>query len=54
MSYTKRALDEILNCNICDGAGVLNLWVSDNDLFSFEYCECNPHQLIVEDMEVIS
>jgi hypothetical protein len=54
MSYTKRALDEILNCNICDGAGVVNVWVSDFDLFDFNFCECNPYNLIVEDEVVIS
>ena len=54
MSKIKSALDEILNCNDCNGAGVVNVWVSDSDLFDFDYCECNPYKLIIENEEVVS
>jgi hypothetical protein len=52
MSYIKNALDEILFCSICNGQGYLG-WANEID-FSFESCECNPFNLIIEnEMEVM-
>jgi hypothetical protein len=53
MSYMKSALDEILNCSLCYGQGVTG-WVSPDGDFDFDYCECNPHSLIIENETVIS
>ena len=46
MSYIKRALEEILFCEFCNGLGWTG-WVCDSDgeEYSFEPCECNPHKL---------
>ena len=51
MSATKKLIDEILNCEICDGAGITNAWANDTD-FDFEWCDCNPEHLIPEFEEV--
>jgi hypothetical protein len=53
MSKIKNALDEILNCNICYGQGYSG-WASPEGDFDFDWCECNPHSLILEDGMVIS
>ena len=47
MSKIKNALDEILNCEICEGSGISAGWVSSDGDYDFEWCECNPHNLIV-------
>jgi len=52
MSKIKHALEEILNCQTCYGQGVTG-WVSPDGDFDFEYCECNPNSLIIEDGQVI-
>jgi hypothetical protein len=52
MSYIKNALDEILFCSICNGLGYSG-WANDED-FSFEFCECNPHNLIIENEMVVN
>jgi hypothetical protein len=48
MSKVKNALAEILNCEICNGSGISNGWVSPDGDYDFEWCECNPHNLIPE------
>lgn len=53
MSYMKNALDEILNCSLCYGQGVTG-WVSPDGDFDFDYCECNPHNLIIENEMVVN
>ena len=52
MSNMKNALADILSCEICNGKGISNEWVSPDGDFDFEWCECNPHSLIVEDGEI--
>ena len=49
MSKMKNALDEILNCEICEGKGISNYWVSPDGDYDFEWCECNPNQLIIDE-----
>ena len=49
MSNYKNALDEILNCSNCYGQGVTG-WVSPDGDFDFEYCECNPLCLTLEEV----
>lgn len=51
MSKIKNALDEILNCEFCEGKGITNEWANDTD-FDFEWCECNPNRLIVDEGEI--
>ena len=45
MSVMKRLLDEILNCEICEGKGISGAWVSPDGDFDFEWCDCNPERL---------
>ena len=52
MSKMKNLIDEILNCDICEGKGISNEWSSPDGDYDFEWCECNPERLIVEDGEV--
>jgi hypothetical protein len=53
MSKIKNALAEIANCQTCYGKGVTG-WVSPDGDFDFDYCECNPNSLILdEDGQVI-
>jgi len=47
MSKVKTLLDEILNCYLCDGKGYSG-WVSSDGDYDFEYCECNPTEIILE------
>jgi len=49
MSAMKNALDEILNCQECYGTGIVNGWVSPDGDYDFDWCDCNPHHLSVED-----
>jgi hypothetical protein len=51
MSKMKNYLDTILNCSDCYGKGV-SYWGNGED-YEFEYCECNPYNLIIEDKEII-
>jgi hypothetical protein len=45
MSYIKRALEEIMFCEFCEGRGWTG-WVNDEmGEYSFDPCECNPHKL---------
>ena len=47
MSKIKNALDEILNCELCNGLGYEG-WANGED-YDIEWCECNPERLIVQD-----
>ena len=47
MSKVKMLIDEILNCSICEGSGISNYWTSPDGDYDFEWCDCNPHLLIV-------
>ena len=49
MSKIKNAIDEILNCEICDGTGICNGWVSPDGDYDFEWCDCNPNHLSIEE-----
>ena len=49
MSAIKNYLDEILNCDECEGKGIINAWVSNDGDYDFDWCDCNPHRLIVGD-----
>ena len=49
MSAIKNLLDEIANCEICEGKGITNGWVSQDGDFDFEWCDCNPEHLTIED-----
>jgi hypothetical protein len=51
MSKMKNLLDEILNCNLCYGQGAI--YYSNGEDYDFDYCECNPYSLIVENGEII-
>ncbi len=54
MAKMKRALEEILNCSLCYGRGYVG-WVSpDGDDYDFEYCECNPHELLINEGEIVN
>lgn len=46
MSKIKNALDEILNCQLCNGKGYEG-WANGED-WDIDWCECNPHRLIIE------
>ena len=48
MSKIKNALDEILNCQMCDGKGISNYWSAPDGEYDFEWCECNPFQMIID------
>lgn len=49
MAKVKDALTTILECEICNGKGIDNFWVSPDGDYDFEWCDCNPHHLIVDD-----
>lgn len=44
---------KILNCDFCYGKGVVGYASEDGD-FDFEYCDCNPNHLIIENGEIIN
>jgi hypothetical protein len=52
MSAIKRLIENILACDTCYGKGFMG-WVSPDGDYDFEYCECNPQNLILEGSEVI-
>ena len=45
----KTLIDAILNCNECEGVGIVNAWVSSDGDYDFEWCDCNPEHLSVEE-----
>lgn len=46
MAKVKNALDEIINCDTCNGTGISSGWVSPDGDYDFEWCDCNPFHLI--------
>ena len=46
MAKVKDALTTILECEICNGKGIDNFWVSPDGDYDFEWCDCNPDHLI--------
>jgi hypothetical protein len=46
MATTKQLLEKIENCDNCFGLGYFG-WVSQDGDYDFEYCECNPHEIII-------
>jgi hypothetical protein len=48
MSKVKNAIDKILACEICEGSGISSWWVSPDGDYDFEWCECNPDNLITD------
>lgn len=47
MSAIKYLLDEIVNCEICEGTGMTDAWASPDGDFDFEWCDCNPEHLTI-------
>jgi hypothetical protein len=45
MSAIKRALEEIMFCEFCEGQGYSGFLSNDGEHFDFEWCACNPHHL---------
>lgn len=37
-------------CPMCEGKGITDEWVSSDGDFDFEWCECNPEHLVIEEM----
>jgi hypothetical protein len=52
MSKMKNAIEQITNCQDCYGKGVI-YWGNGED-YDFEYCDCNPLNLIIDNGEVIA
>jgi hypothetical protein len=46
MSAIKHLIDEIINCDTCEGSGIMNEWVSQDGDYDFEWCDCNPEHLV--------
>ena len=46
MAKVKDTLTAIQTCSICSGVGYQG-WISADGDFDFEFCECNPHGLII-------
>ena len=38
-----------LNCELCNGTGMVNGWANADGDYDFEWCDCNPQHL-TEDM----
>lgn len=51
MGKVKNAILEIRSCEICYGKGYQG-WVAPDGDFDFEWCECNPFELILDDEEL--
>jgi len=49
----KEMIDGILNCPDCYGQGMTG-WVSPDGDYDFEYCDCNPLNLIIENGKVVA
>lgn len=52
MSQVKNAVLDIRTCELCYGKGVIG-WVAPDGDFDFEFCSCNPFELILDENEVI-
>ena len=44
---TQDKINKIKNCADCFGQGVVG-WISADGDYDFEYCECNPDNLIFD------
>jgi hypothetical protein len=53
MAKMKTLYTEIISCEICEGSGISNWWVSPDGDYDFEWCECNPEHLIIDGEEII-
>jgi len=51
MSKIKRAVETILNCELCGGKGY-SYWGNGED-YDTEICDCNPHEIILDGEEII-
>lgn len=40
-------VEKIKNCVDCNGQGVTG-WVAPDGDYDFEYCDCNPENLIID------
>jgi len=45
MGKVKQLISEIETCSDCSGLGY-NGWLSPDGDYDFEFCACNPHELI--------
>ena len=36
------------DCELCEGAGIVNGWSSPDGDFDFEWCDCNPLHITLE------
>ena len=43
-------LDIIRNCGNCYGTGVIG-WTSPDGDYDFEWCECNPDELVLDPID---
>ncbi len=50
MAMTKTIFDEILTCTQCYGTGATG-WVSPDEDFDFDYCECNPNGITADEIQ---
>ena len=44
---TQDKINKIKNCDNCYGQGVIG-WTSPDGDYDFEYCDCNPDNLILD------
>jgi hypothetical protein len=49
MGKMKELYTQITSCEICEGSGISNGWVSPDGDYDFEWCDCNPEHLIVDE-----
>ena len=52
MKNTDELIDTILNCEDCYGKGMTG-WVSPDGDYDFEYCDCNPYRITIEDNKIV-
>ena len=38
----------MIECEICEGKGIMNGWVSSDGDYDFEWFDCNPHHLVLD------
>lgn len=50
MSEMKRLIENVLACDECEGKGIINAWVSPDGDYDFEWCDCNPYRVFVQDL----
>jgi len=51
---TQNAINKMVSknetCNTCEGKGIHSEWVSSDGDYDFEWCDCNPEHLVLEEM----